>query len=132
MKATVYHLQINVSDLQKSVAFYQDLLGYFGYEAIHKDKYAAGFSNGTTDFWLVHTGIKYQKNQFHRKNIGLNHIAFRVNSKDDVDKFCEEFLKPKKIAALYNSPRKFPEYTDKYYAVYFEDPDRIKLEVVYL
>ena len=35
-------------------------------------------------------------------------------------------------ASLYRTPREFPEYRPGYYAVFFEDPDRLKLEVVHL
>jgi hypothetical protein len=32
---------------------------------------------------------------------------------------------------LYGGPKEYPEYRKGYYAVYFEDPDRIKLEFVH-
>jgi len=70
-------------------------------------------------------------NGYHRKNIGVNHLAFGVSKKEDVDKFYQNFLIPNGIKPLYNSPKQFPEYTEKYYAVFFEDPDRIKLEIVF-
>lgn len=132
MKASVYHIQLNVSDKNKSFKFYNDLLGYLEYTKIFNDDKVLGMTNKTTDLWLVQTRASYKKSGFHRKNTGINHLAFKVKSKTDVDKFCEEFLKPRKIKTLYNSPKAFPEYTDKYYAVFFEDPDRIKLEVCYL
>ena len=61
----------------------------------------------------------------------LTKASFKVNSKEDVDTFTKEFLNKNKIKTLYNTPRLFPEYTKDYYAVFFEDPDRIKLEVTY-
>lgn len=57
--------------------------------------------------------------------------SHKVSSKRKVDQFTKEFLKKNKIKTLYKSPRAFPEYSKNYYAVYFEDPDRIKLEVEY-
>jgi hypothetical protein len=33
---------------------------------------------------------------------------------------------------LYGGPREYPEYAAAYYAVFFEDPDRIKLEVAHV
>ena len=71
-------------------------------------------------------------NKYHRKNVGVNHLAFGVSKKEDVDKFYQEFLIPHGIKPLYNTPKRFPEYTEQYYAIFFEDPDRIKLEVVFL
>ena len=48
------------------------------------------------------------------------------------DRFREEFLAPRRLPALYETPREFPEYRPGYYAVFFEDPDRLKLEVVHI
>ncbi len=35
------------------------------------------------------------------------------------------------IVALYGGARAYPSYTADYYAVYFEDSDRIKIEVAF-
>jgi hypothetical protein len=37
---------------------------------------------------------------------------------------------PNKIKVLYDGPKEYPDYSNGYYAVYFEDPDRIKLELL--
>jgi catechol 2,3-dioxygenase-like lactoylglutathione lyase family enzyme len=132
MKATLYHLQINVSNAAVSFPFYKEFLGYFGYTVISEGSEYLGMSNGTTDFWIMPTEKRFLKNKYHRKNTGLNHICFRVGVKADVDTFFKEFLKKKKMLTLYNTPKPFPEYTEKYYAVFFEDPDRIKIEVAFL
>lgn len=131
MKSFVYHLQINVSDTEKSFPFYKELLGFFDYKITYEGKTTLGLSNGTTDFWLVRTTKVYLPKGFHRKNVGLNHVAIGVESRENVDQFVKDFLKPRKIKALYDSPKEFPEYQKNYYAVYFEDPDRIKIEIVY-
>lgn len=131
MKSFIYHIQINVTNRDKSFEFYKDLLGYFGYKVLYEGKQDLGMSNRTTDIWLMETPGKYKEAGYHRKRTGVNHLAFGVESKEDVDKFIEEFLKQKEITPLYNSPRHYPEYEEGYYAVFFEDPDRIKLEVTY-
>ena len=66
------------------------------------------------------------------KRAGLNHVAFRVERREDVDRFRRELLLPRGIPTLYDTPREFPEYAPGYYAVFFEDPDRIKLEVTHV
>jgi catechol 2,3-dioxygenase-like lactoylglutathione lyase family enzyme len=63
---------------------------------------------------------------------GLNHIAFHAESKESVDRFYREHLQPKKIPVLYGGPKEYPDYSKGYYAVYFEDPDRLKLELAYV
>jgi catechol-2,3-dioxygenase len=132
MKARLNHLQLYVSNKDTSFPFYKDLLECLGFKTVYTDDVTLGMDNGEVSIWINKTQDAYKHTKYHRKNTGLNHIAFSVDSKEDVDKFSKEFLKIKNIPALYNSPKLFPEYTDKYYAVYFEDPDRIKLEVVYL
>jgi catechol 2,3-dioxygenase-like lactoylglutathione lyase family enzyme len=69
---------------------------------------------------------------FHRKRPGLNHLALRVPQREDVDRFRDEFMAPRRLLSLYQTPREFPEYRPGYYAVFFEDPDRLKLEVVHV
>lgn len=132
MKSFVYHIEIKVSDIEKSFPFYKDLLGYLGYNISYEDNIILGMTNRTCDIWICKTEDKYKENKYHRKNVGLNHIALGVYSKEDVDTFVKEFLEPRSIKPLYNSPKEFKEYRDGYYAVYFEDSDRIKLEVVYI
>lgn len=131
MNAFLEHIIINVSNPKVSFPFYKDLFNYFEYKILTEEKndHIAFRKKGTADFWIVATDPKYIKNGFHRKNVGVNHFAFHASSKEEVDHFYNDFLEPKSIKTLYNSPKPFPEYTPDYYAVFFEDPDRIKLEV---
>ena len=86
MKALVYHLQVNVSNAKESLPFYKGLLKYFDYKIIDESEEHLGASNKTTDFWIIQTERKYAK-PYHRKSTGINHIAFKVSKKEDVDKF---------------------------------------------
>ncbi len=131
MKAELYHLQINVKDTKVSFPFYKELFSYLEYKVSQEGSDYIGFTNAANDLWLIGTESKYLNNKFHRKNTGLNHIAFKVDSREKVDEFYNDFLIKNKIAALYDSPKLFPEYSKDYYAVYFEDPDKIKIEVVF-
>jgi len=133
MNTFLEHIGINVSNPKLSFPFYKDLFEYFDYKIIKdNDRCLAVRKKGTPDFWLHATEEGYIANKFHRKNTGLNHFAFHVSSREEVDKFYNEFLKPRNIKSLYNTPKPFPQYEPDYYAVYFEDPDRIKLEVCFI
>lgn len=132
MKTSLYHIQLNVSDAKVSLSFYKDLLGYLGYRIVDESEEHLGAYNGSFAFWIIETEKKYRNNKFHRKNTGINHIALRVSTKEEVDQFVNEFLKPRNIEALYNGPKEHPEYKEGYYAVFLEDPDKIKLEVAYI
>ena len=131
MKARVYHVQINLEDAAASLPFWEALLGYLEYRVVHEEPGVAGFSNGGVDLWLMAADAPHDAAGFHRKRPGLNHIAFRVDQRRDVDRFHREFLEPRGLPTLYGTPREFPEYAPGYYAVFFEDPQRIKLEVVH-
>jgi catechol 2,3-dioxygenase-like lactoylglutathione lyase family enzyme len=132
VKARVYHVQVNVRDVAVSLPFWKALLGYLEYRTVHEAADVAGFSNGTTDLWLIAAEEAHASAGFHRKRAGLNHVAFRVERREDVDRFRREFLDAREILTLYDTPRDFPEYSPGYYAVFFEDPDRLKLEVVHV
>lgn len=126
------HLSIVVSDIKKSSLFYDKLLTYFGFRKVTDEKEVKGWSNGPNGFWIEQVNEKYKKKLFHRKQIGLNHLCFRAISRRAVDNFYENFLIKNKIRVLYGGPKEYPEYHKGYYAVFFEDPDRIKLELMYM
>jgi catechol-2,3-dioxygenase len=132
VKAFVYHVQVNVRSAGVSFPFYRDLLGYLEFRCVHEDARTLGYSDGRTAVWLIESEASHARLGFHRKRAGLNHIAFRVPARDDVDRFTADFVVPRGIGTLYATPRVFPEYRPGYYAVFFEDPDRVKLEVVHI
>ena len=81
--------------------------------------------------WVTQSFGEHVQHGYHRRRVGLNHVAFRADSRKMVDGFHSKYLRPKGIPILYGGPRERPEYSKGYYSVYFEDPDRIKLELVY-
>lgn len=129
MKTTLSHVGINLSDAGNSFPFWQELLEYLEFK-ITPDGNHFDASDGHTFLCFTTTKPGYQQPPFHRKHSGLNHIAFGVASKDLVDQFVEEYLEPRAIKPLYGGAKGY-DYTDGYYAVYFEDPDRIKIEIAY-
>ena len=132
MRASLYHVQINVGDASVAIPFYRALFGYLEYTTLMEANDLLGVSNGTTDFWMIGTPRDRQSAGFHRKNVGINHLCFGVRERADVERFVEEFMKPRGIAALYDSPREYPEYRPGYYATFFEDPDRLKVEIAHV
>lgn len=127
------HLDINVFDIKISGPFYHKLMEYFGFKTLKKSHVQWIWHNGGKNtFGIYQTEKKYQSVKYHRRQIGLNHLAFRAKNKKDVDDFYLKFLVKHKISILYGGPKQYPEYYKNYYAVYFEDPDRIKLEFMWL
>ena len=130
MTTSLYHVQLNVS--RPSIAFYKGLLRHLGYTLMAEQDDMFGATNGTTDLWIMQTDSRYARRGFHRKAAGVNHLAFRVESRAAVDRFIRDFLDARTIATLYGGAREYPEYRPGYYAVFFEDPDRLKLELAYI
>ena len=131
MNAFVYHVQINVG-APGAIAFYRALFGFLDYRVMAETHDHLGVSNGTTDFWMVATPAERRGARFHRKNSGLNHVCFGERERGDVDRFVDDFMRPRSIAPLYETPREFPEYRPGYYAVFFEDLDRLKIEIAHV
>ena len=129
MNGTLHHVEIYVSDLNKTIAFWKWLLTEkFSYVISQKWEFGISFSLGDTYIVFVQTEKEYLNQSFNRKNTGLNHLAFHSSSKEFIDNLTLE-LKEKGINILYPDKHPYAGGED-YYAVFFEDPDRFKVEVV--
>lgn len=129
MNGIIHHIEIYVSDLKKTILFWEWLLTKkFTYEIFQKWDSGISFKLGETYIVFVQTEKKYLSNPYNRKNTGLNHLAFHCSSKEFVDTLTKE-LKEKNINILYADKHPYAG-GENYYAVFFEDPDRIKVEVV--
>lgn len=129
MNGTIHHIEIYVSDLNRTIEFWEWLLTEkFSYKIFQKWDSGISFIFRDTYIVFVQTENKYLDNFYNRKNTGLNHLAFHCSSMEFVDTLTRE-LKEKNINILYTDKHPFAGGED-YYAVFFEDPDRIKVEVV--
>ena len=131
-KGQIHHIEIVVLDLKKSSEFYGNLFAWLGYRKILDEKEEAGWSLENCSIYLSKCKDRFVQHGYHRKRVGLNHVAFVADSKELVDTFYKDFLLPKKVPVLYGGPKERPEYVRGYYSVYFEDPDRLKLELAYV
>ena len=121
----IEHLDISVSDLQRSGEFWAAFLKDLGYREFAKSATGWSWTNDESTVFLLKAEPEYLQPPYHRKRVGLNHLAFGVMSAKEVDAFAAR-LTERDIPLLYGGPR-----TGKTtYAVFFEDPDRIKVEVV--
>ena len=78
---------------------------------------------------FVQTKEKYLDIPYHRCGTGLNHIAFHIESKDMIDTIALKLIE-KGINLLYNDKFRKQEELGPY-SIFFEDPDRMKIELVY-
>lgn len=129
MNGVLHHIEINVSDIEKSISFWRWLLTEkFNYIQCRKWEGGIEFKLGSTHIIFVQTDKNYSDSIFNLRKPGLNHLAFRCDSQQFVDSLTRE-LKERSITILYTDRHPFAGGKN-YYAVFFEDPDKIKVEVV--
>src|SRR5271166_1595838 len=118
------HLVIRVSDYERSKAFYGRLFTFLGFEISDEYEDAIGWTNGHTRFWIGRADGPGAKRKHHTGDVGFHHYAFQLRSRKDVDEL-HAFLKDDLGASIVDPAA---EYYDDYYAVFFLDPDGLKLE----
>ncbi len=127
-KGLLHHIEIYVSDLKKSAEFWGWLLEELGYRSYQKWEYGQSWKIENTYIVFVQTDEGFLDVPYHRKRVGLNHVAFHAESRQHIDEMTEK-LNNRGVTILYQDQHPFAG-GDDYYAVYFEDPDRIKVELV--
>ncbi len=117
------HLVIRVSDYEKSKTFYGRLFEFLGFEISDEYEEAIGWTNGRTRFWIYPADVDGRNRRYRIGDVGFHHYAFQLRSRKDVDALAA-FLE--QLGATIVDPA--GEYYDDYYAVFFLDPDGLKLE----
>ena len=125
----LHHLEIYVGDLERTIEFWTPLLRQLGFT---EDRWSGGVNyiveQGGPYLSLLQAPQTHVGFGHHRKRIGLNHVAFEAKSRGQVDAVRAWALEAGHTL-LYDD--RFPFATAPgYYAVFLEDPDRMKLEVV--
>jgi len=120
----VDHLVIRVSDYEKSKAFYHRLFTFLGFEISDEYDDAIGWTNGKTRFWIGPADAAGKQRPYRTGDVGFHHYAFQLRSRRDVDAL-QDFLRNELNATIVDPAG---EYYDDYYAVFFLDPDGLKLE----
>ena len=133
MPSGVHHVDLVVSSIERSLPFYRDLLAPLGYVGISE---VEGERNETIYYlWGPATSIGLRESQsardapFDRYEVGLHHLAFEAVSRAAVDERAE-WLRARG-AEIESGPKEYA-YQLGYYAVFFYDPDGIKLEIVHV
>ena len=120
------HLVIRVKDFERSKRFYDTVLGFLGFKRKYDFDKTAGWSNGKTLYWIGEADAEGKKHPHRIGNIGFHHYAFELGARRDVDEL--HALLTKIGATVVDPPADYPHYGVGYYAVFFVDPDGLKLE----
>ena len=129
------HLDLVVSDFDRSLAFYSELLAPLGYvnqseiEGERGEKVVyIGRPGGFGSLSIREKQSDAHEAPYDRYAIGIHHICFSAANRARVDE------RARWLRAGGHEIESGPEeygYTPGYYAVFFYDPDGIKLEILH-
>ncbi len=133
IRGFVSHLDLNVADPARSIAFYALILGELGYERTDLGPDRACWSLTMPGGAVFAIEVRPPREdppraRHERYAPGIDHLAFHAGSRSDVDR-VEELLRTAGYPIA--DPATAYDYTPGYYAVAFDDPDGIRLEVVH-
>lgn len=119
LKPGINHIEFWVSDLTKSMKFYNSFLSLVGWKKISD----VSFSNGQMVIYFQEmNGI--EKN----KSLGMRHLCFQATEKEQVDQVYNALITEQ--AKFIRGPLLMP-YSREYYTIDFYDPDGQVIEVAH-
>jgi glyoxylase I family protein len=131
------HLDLVVTSLERSVPFYQELLGLTRRTEIEGERgervvYISRPDEEPSGNFAL--GLRERQSDAHRLPydryaVGVHHVAFQVGSRAEVDERAEWL---RAVGAEIESGPAEYGYSEGYYAVFFYDPDGLKLELMHV
>ena len=123
------HIGLNVPKLGPAKSYYDVMMPSLGYEPFFAtgDQFSyrpAGGTPGTMIFFYAAP----LENEYVRKHVGLEHLAFRARTRRQVQDAHEKALELG--SPILFSPRLFPQYHANYYGMFWFDPHGFLLEIV--
>lgn len=126
LKGRFDHMDVYVGDLARSVAFWGAFLELLGFDRAADRPTAKSWKGPGAEIFFVQTEPDFVSQGYHRKRIGLNHLAFAVRDRAELEAVLEH-VRTIGARLLYEGGI---EETKTQHRLFFEDPDRIKVEVV--
>jgi catechol 2,3-dioxygenase-like lactoylglutathione lyase family enzyme len=129
----IHHIDLVVSSIERSLPFYRELLAPLGWHRLSEVE----CERGETIWYLEGAACSIGLREAHtreddavdRYRIGLHHLAIEAHSRSAVD---ERAAWLRENGALLESEPQEYTYSPGYYAVFFYDPDGIKLEILHV
>jgi catechol-2,3-dioxygenase len=123
------HAVMYVSDVRRSVAFYQDTMGFESINMLPAGFNGAAFlrASGSTndhDLGLFEIGSSAQASQAGRGQVGLYHLAWEVDTLGELQRTADRLSKAGALVGASDHG------TTK--SLYAKDPDGLEFEVVWL
>ncbi|MCZ6642541.1 MAG: VOC family protein [Gammaproteobacteria bacterium] len=121
----IAHIQLTVTDLEKSIPFYRKLLTGMGLTLVLDSPFGIYGVGGRTGVCITPSEDPYNHESFKQRHPGLHHFCFRARSRKDVDEIHDLAVE---IGATIVHPPREDGFAPGYYSVLFEDPDGIRIE----
>ena len=125
---SINHIGLTVGDMARAAAFYEALLSHLGYARVEDTPEHVLWAGPGGALGISPVRPELADRRHDRYAVGLHHLAFHAPSRQDVD---AAFAKLQSMGAEVTDPPSEYGYLPGYYAVYFLDPDGIKLEVAH-
>ena len=116
----IHHIELTVTDLQRSKDFYSQILGF---KIVANHPNFIMFFNKNFYLGIADHTDRNVRNKFNEFNIGLDHIAFEVPNKSDLEDAIKLF-DDKRIAH-----GEIQKLSNNVLVLAFRDPDNIQLEL---
>jgi catechol 2,3-dioxygenase-like lactoylglutathione lyase family enzyme len=128
----VHHVDLVVSSIERSLPFYRDLLGPIGWSRLSEVEGERGETIWYLNGSACSIGLREAQSEgdeYDRYRVGLHHLAFEVTSRAVVDERADWL---RRAGVLLESDPQEYTYVPGYYAVFFYDPDGLKLEILHV
>jgi glyoxylase I family protein len=130
----VHHLDLVVSSILRSLPFYRELLEPLGWHRVGEVEGERGetiwYISGPGSSIGLREAQSPSEGRYDRYRVGLHHLALEAPSRFAVDDRAE-WLRTQPGVEIESGPEEY-SYVPGYYAVFFYDPDGIKLEIVHV
>ena len=129
----VHHVDLVVSSIERSLPFYRELLGPLGWHRLSEVEGERGETIWYLEGGVTSIGLREAQSPvdeaYDRYAVGLHHLAFEAPSRAAVNARADWVRAHGGL--LESEPQEYT-YSPGYYAVFFYDPDGLKLEVLHL
>jgi glyoxylase I family protein len=128
------HIRLTVTDIPRAQRFYDPLLRFMRYRLVEQSDSRlawAAMTPGGSLQWVILSLVSDAgtARQHDRYSPGLHHFAWNADSRAEVDRFHALLLDVG--ATVLDAPSEY-SYEPGYYALFFSDPDGMKLEFVHV
>jgi glyoxylase I family protein len=128
MNGFVHHIDLTVSNLELATQFYDRVMPLLGFRRSHNVPDGPIWAGAQLELGLVQADPVLAR-PHNRFTPGLHHLAFGAPEQAAVDRVYRQLLELN--VAILDKPAYYEQYASGYYAVFFADPDGMKLEYVY-